>query len=220
MKRLKILCIILLVLFFGSSAMNFLSDFSKGWKEGMSMAQHMAENELQGRDFISLNINSKALVLPEKNNVNLHTGDSIVVISNNISAFEFSKEFTPLTTPQKILKISITTLNLAIIVIYIVIAVIFAKIMIRLSHAKAFETGIIKLLNHIGMWFIVLASVSTLWDLGRHYFASQLLYIDTITISYRQCVDWESLIIALVVLVMTEILRQATTIKEEQDLTI
>ena len=39
-------------------------------------------------------------------------------------------------------------------------------------------------------------------------------------VSYRNVVDWSTIIIGLVVLVNTEIISQATAIKDENDLTI
>lgn len=220
MRRLKILCIILLTVFFFSGLLGVVVDFARGWSDGMSFARHMEDNGLVGREYIALDMNytgSEPLRYSERN---ILSQDSLVLVPNNISILEFSREFEPLTPAQSFFQVSLSVLNWAIIIIYIVITVVFAKLILSFVRAKVFEKRIITLLNHTGLWFLVLAVTETVWQLGRHYYASSLVKIEGLAVDYTNCIDWNSLIIALVILVMTEILRLATSIKEEQDLTI
>ena len=109
---------------------------------------------------------------------------------------------------------------IGIIAIFIYMVVVFVKLMSLFIRSQVFERKIILLLNHIGVAFLVLAVISTVWDLGRTYLAAHLIDIEGLEVSYQYCIEWSNLLLGLVVLVITEILRQATTIKEEQDLTI
>lgn len=220
MRRLKNLCIILLVTFFASGAINLVFNFNRGWTEGTNLVQLLRKNNLQGRSYVALDVVNNRLELPQSNETNLLTGDSVIIVANNVSVFEFSDNFTPLTAGQTALMYTLNILNLTIFVLYIIIAVVFAKIMVRFTRAKVFEASIIKLLNHIGLYFLLLAAAASLWEIGRHYYASLLVDIDHLSIAYYNCIDWGSIMIGFVILVMTEILRQATTMKEEQDLTI
>ena len=110
--------------------------------------------------------------------------------------------------------------NWLIIVIFVYLIVVFVKIMRLFIRSQVFEHKIISLLNHLGVAFLVLAIVTTVWNFGRIYLAGHLIDVDGLTVSYRHCIEWNNLLLGLVILVITEILRQATTIKEEQDLTI
>ena len=110
--------------------------------------------------------------------------------------------------------------NWLIIVIFVYLIVVFVKIMRLFIRSQVFEHKIKSLLNHLGVAFLVLALVTTVWNFGRIYLAGHLIDVDGLTVSYRHCIEWNNLLLGLVILVITEILRQATTIKEEQDLTI
>ena len=107
-----------------------------------------------------------------------------------------------------------------IIAIFVYLIVVFVKLMRLFIRSQVFEQKIISLLNHIGVAFLVLAVISTAWNFGRTYLASHLIDIEGLKVNYQHCIEWSNLLLGLVVLVITEILRQATTIKEEQDLTI
>lgn len=219
MQRLKNLCIILLITFFVSGVINSGWYFAQGWSEGANIASHLTANKLDGRSYLTLNVYNK-LEIPENNDINQLTGDSVWIVPNNVSIHEFSDHLTPLTAGQKILQYTLSGFNIMILVLNIIIVVVFVKILIRFTRAKVFESDIIRLLNHIGFYFLLLAALASLWEIGRHYYASLLVDIDHLSIAYFNCVDWGSILIGLVIMVMTEILRKATTMKEEQDLTI
>jgi hypothetical protein len=100
------------------------------------------------------------------------------------------------------------------------ITVVFVKIMRLFIRSQVFEYKIISLLNYLGVAFLVLAVVATAWNFGRTYLAAHLIEVDGLMVDYRHCIEWNNLLLGLVILVITEILSQATAIKEEQDLTI
>lgn len=220
MRRLKVLCIILLVTFLVSGVMSSVTDFVRGWNSGKFIVSQTEETGLKSREFIALDVDAVSSGELECTGVNVLTGDSVWIEPNNVSVYELSDDLSELSAGQSVLRVMIVVFNWLIVVIYLVVAVMFVRIMVRFTRAVVFDRGMIRLLKHIGWWFLVLAAVSTLWEVGRHFYASSLLDIDWLSVSYRNCVDWPSILIGLVVLVMTEILRHATSMKEEQDLTI
>lgn len=200
--------------------MDFVTNFARGWKQGSYMIEYMNTNNLEGRSYTAIDVQKSHAELSDCQTTNNRTGNIVALLPNNVTIHEFAEHFAPLNAQQKITIYVINALNWSIIVLYIIIAIVFAKIMIRFTRAKVFEAGIIRLLNHFGLWFLLLAAVISAWETGRHYFAAQMLQLDNLKIAYHNCINWDSIIIGLVILVMTEILRHATSIKEEQDLTI
>lgn len=209
MRRLKVLCIILLVTFLVSGVMSSVTDFVRGWNSGKFIVSQTEETGLKSRGFIALDVDAVSSGELECIGVNVLTGDSVWIEPNNVSVYELSDDLSELSAGQSVLRVMIVVFNWLIVVIYLVVAVMFVRIMVRFTRAVVFDRGMIRLLKHIGWCFLVLAAVSTLWEVGRHFYASSLLDV-----------DWSSILIGLVVLVMTEILRHATSMKEEQDLTI
>ena len=86
--------------------------------------------------------------------------------------------------------------------------------------SEVFNRRVVKLLHLIGWSFIVLGIFSSLWNLLRVFMISSLVSMEGLEFTYRYIVEWSTILMGLVVLVNTEILSQATTIKDENDLTI
>lgn len=221
MKRFKILCVLLLAVFFASVVTDFVLDFIAGAKMGYSMVEYTIANGLESREHLYVDVVADGdgkVFAP--NAINKLSGDSIVILRNNISIVEYAKSFSEETDKHNVWYEVLNWVNWIIIAIFIYMVVVFVKLMRLFIRSQVFERKIILLLNHIGVAFLVLAVISTVWDLGRTYLAAHLIDIEGLEVSYQYCIEWSNLLLGLVVLVITEILRQATTIKEEQDLTI
>ena len=219
MKRFKILCVLLLAVFFASVVTDFVLDFIAGAKMGYSMVEYTIANGLESREHLYIDVVAEGKTL-EPNAVNKLSGDSVVILRNNVSIVEYAKSFAEETDRHNVWYEILCWMNWVIIAIFIYLIVVFVKLMRLFIRSQVFEQKIILLLNHIGVAFLVLAVISTVWNFGRAYLAAHLIDIEGLAVNYQHCIEWNNLLLGLVVLVITEILRQATMIKEEQDLTI
>lgn len=221
MKRFKILCVLLLTVFFASVVADFVLDFIAGAKMGYNMMEYTIENGLESREhlFVDVVADGEGKVFAP-NAVNKLSGDSIVILRNNISIVEYAKSFSEETDKHNVWYEVLNWVNWIIIAIFIYMVVVFVKLMRLFIRSQVFEQKIISLLNHIGVAFLVLAVISTAWNFGRAYLTAHLIDVEGLAVNYQHCIEWNNLLLGLVILVITEILRQATTIKEEQDLTI
>ena len=221
MKRFKILCVLLLSVFFASVVKDFVLGLITGAKMGCSMVEYTIANGLESREHLYVDVVVDGDVSELKPNaVNKLSGDSVVILRNNVSIVEYAKAFVGATDKHNIWYEVLNWINWLIIGIFVYLIVVFVKIMRLFMRSQVFEHKIITLLNHLGIAFLVLAIVTTSWNFGRTYLAGHLIDVEGLMVSYRQCIEWNNLLLGLVILVITEILRQATTIKEEQDLTI
>ena len=221
MKRFKILCVLLLTVFFASVVTDFVLDLIAGAKMGYNMVEYTMANGLESREHLYVDVVvDGAMKGLEPNAVNKLSGDSVVILRNNVSIVEYAESFAEAKDKNNVLYEVLNWVNWLIIVIFVYLIVVFVKIMRLFIRSQVFEHKIISLLNHLGVAFLVLAIVTTVWNFGRIYLAGHLIDVDGLMVSYRHCIEWNNLLLGLVILVITEILRQATTIKEEQDLTI
>ena len=111
-------------------------------------------------------------------------------------------------------------LNIVILLLYFYFLILFVKIFISFSRARVFEERNIRRLNLIGIGFVVMGVLSTIYQLVRIYVASHAIELSNFEITYSKMIDWDNIILGLIILLMTEILRMATGMKREQELTI
>ena len=221
MKRFKILCVLLLIVFFASVVTDFVMDFVSGARMGYTMGEYIVDNKLESREHLYVDVMENAdrtVLVP--NELNKLSGDSVVILRNRVSIVEYAESFAKESDKHNGWYTVLSCLNWFILAIFVYMVVVFVKIMRLFIRSQVFENRIISLLNHIGIAFVVLAIVSTAWKFGRTYLAGHLIDVEGLTVSYSHCIEWSNLMLGLIILVITEILRQATMIKEEQDLTI
>lgn len=219
MKKFKILCITLLVFFFASMLQGFLSDFMSSLKVSSKMYDYKEKLGLESNDYIYLDLEADMNEFTP-NAYNKVSGDSVFVIQNNVSVIEFNKKGESQSKLSAVIENIIVIINFLILAIYLYIVVLFVKIVFSFSRSQVFEPIVIKRFNRVGLWFVILGVGTSVWQFMRIYVSAAVVQLPDYSLSYRNCIDWNSLVIGLMVLVITEILRQATTIKEEQDLTI
>jgi ABC-type bacteriocin/lantibiotic exporter with double-glycine peptidase domain len=185
------------------------------------MGEYIVDNELESREHLYVDVltevNKKVLT---PNALNKLSGDSVVILRNNVSIVEYAPSFSGNSEKHNAWYEVLNWINFLIIAIFVYLTVVFVKIMRLFIRSQLFEHKIISLLNHLGIAFLILAIITTAWNFGRTYLAGHLIDVEGLMVSYRHCIEWNNLLLGLVILVITEILRQATTIKEEQDLTI
>ena len=221
MKRFKVLCVLLLSVFFASVVVDFVMDFVSSARMGYTMGEYIVDNELESREHLYVDFLTEVdenVLKP--NALNKLSGDSVVVLRNNVSIVEYATSFSENSEKHNGWYVVLNWINFLIIAIFVYITVVFVKIMRLFIRSQVFEHKIISLLNYLGVAFWVLAVVATAWNFGRAYLAGHLIEVDGLIVDYRHCIEWNNLLLGLVISVITEILSQATAIKEEQDLTI
>ncbi|MGM9794959.1 MAG: DUF2975 domain-containing protein [Candidatus Aphodosoma sp.] len=152
--------------------------------------------------------------------INQKDGNRMLVFPHNVSIIDLDTYNQNRTFSEKFLYWALYFMNFLSLVIYIAIIVLFIWIMRVFIKSEVFNRKIVSLLGSIGWLFLVLGVLASLWNLLRIYLVSSEISMVGLEFTYRNVVDWSTIIIGLVVLVNTEIISQATAIKDENDLTI
>ncbi|MCQ2344102.1 MAG: DUF2975 domain-containing protein [Paludibacteraceae bacterium] len=214
MKHFKILCTLLIFVFFASLAWSIANDILT--VEHAHGSWEAPLRTLNWRHHTSISIDSKEPV----REMNLISGDTLYVIDNNVTIYEYSNELFKVSGLLKALEITLDIVMWLVVVLFIYLIVQFVKIIRSFTRSKVFERQVVRRLSRIGIVFIVMSIIGTLWNIGKTYLVSQLIDIDRFDILYRTTIEWDSLIMGLIILVMNEIVKQALVMKEENDLTI
>lgn len=214
MKRFKILCTLLIFVFFASLAWTLVDDILS--VEHAHGSWEAPFRTLHGRHHTSISIDSREPV----QEINLKTGETLFVIDNNVTIYEYSNELFEVEGYLGILEIILDIVMWFVVILYFYLIVQFVMIIRSFTRSEVFEKRVVRRLKHIGIGFIVMSVFGTLWNIGRTYLVGQLIDIERFDIHYRTTIEWDSLIMGLIIIVMTEIVKQALVMKEENDLTI
>lgn len=219
MKRLKFLCTLFLVVFFFAMAQNFVSSFVDGFKIGKSLGELQVAKNVSAKTFTNLNVSSVAS-LPLLPAENLGDSSTVAIFPTTITCAAFVSQDQPKTTTEVWHSVIDWVLTLAILVVVVVVLVFMVKIILSFRRSEVFENRNIRRINVIGRLFITAGILGTLWNFFNLYFAQKILQLSQYSFSFSQIVEWEDILIGLVILLMNEILIVATQMKEENDLTI
>jgi hypothetical protein len=85
MKRLKTLCIILLVVFFGSLYQGAVLPFIEGIKYGLTLISYQTESNKETNDFVFMDVVVKDNNYMDTSEINLRTGESVLTRPNNMT---------------------------------------------------------------------------------------------------------------------------------------
>ena len=94
------------------------------------------------------------------------------------------------------------------------------KILRSLQNSEVFERINIRRINRIGLMLLVIGLCSTVLQFIQLVSASQLVQLEHFSFSFSRVVDFEALVMGLVILLMNEVLKFSVSMKEDQDLTI
>lgn len=94
------------------------------------------------------------------------------------------------------------------------------KILRSLQHSEVFDRINLSRINRIGLLLLSVGILGTLIQLINVVSAQYMVDLTHYSFSYAKVIDFDALIMAVVILIMNEVLRIAIEIKEEQDLTI
>lgn len=218
MKRIKTLCLILLIIFFGSLYQGAVLPFVEGVKYGFAVAKYEGDNKKSTDEFLLMDVVAKDASYMETNELNIKTGEQALLRLNNVSVLVHSLPEKPVW--WEVLQVIYGVLILVSLVLGIWIPFLVVKILRSLQHSEVFDRINLKRINRIGIFLLIMAILGTLIQLINVVSARYMVDLTHYTFSFAKVIDFDALIMAVVILIMNEVLRIAIEIKEEQDLTI
>ncbi len=177
------------------------------------------EDTLEAQLFIDLRIKDLKEESVRWNDCDVVTGDSILLLPTSAHCF-LPRENRPLTFLEKTYKTLNFPITCVIAALCIAVLVLFVIVMLSFFRTKVFDHQNVKHMHSIGVSLLVVGVLDTLWHALELYLASQAFHSASFAVDYRNVCAWTPLMSGLVVLLMCEVLRHATNIKQEQDLTI
>jgi hypothetical protein len=94
------------------------------------------------------------------------------------------------------------------------------KILRSLQHSEVFDRNNIKKINRIGVIILSMGLLGSFTQFINVFSAQFMVDLTHYNFSYAKVIDFNSIIMGVIILVMNEVLKIAIEIKEEQDLTI
>ena len=218
MKRLKTLCVVLLIVFFGSLYQGAVMPFIEGLKYGLAIARYESDTQIKTEEFLLMDVMPKVNDYMEASEMNLKTGEQVLIRPNTISIIAN-------TLPDKpvwwmIIQSLNALLTLGLLVLGVWIPFLVVKIINSLQNSEVFDRINLIRINRIGVILLAMGIAGTVIQFISIYVAQFMVDLTHYEFSYARAIDFNALIMGVVVLIMNEVLRIAIEIKEEQDLTI
>jgi len=192
--------------------------FVEGVKYGFAVAKYEGDNKKSTDEFLLMDIIAKDASYMETNELNTKTGEQALLRLNNVSVLVHSLPEKPVW--WEILQVFYGILILVSLVLGVWIPFLVVKILRSLQHSEVFDRINLKRINRIGVILLIMAILGTFIQLINVVSAQYMVDLTHYTFSYAKVIDFDALIMAVVILIMNEVLRIAIEIKEEQDLTI
>lgn len=218
MNRVKLLCAILLIIIAGNLYQGVVLSFIEGVKYGFAIAKYETDHKNITDDFSLMEIVAKDANYLDSTQINNKTGQHLLVRSNNISLLINSQTEKPIW--WSVLQVLYGIFILSVLILGAWILTLVVKILLSLQKSVVFERTNLKRIYRIGLIILLIGSINTALQLINIYSAEYLIDLQHYSFSYAKVVDYNSLIMGIVILIMNEILRMAIEMKEEQDLTI
>jgi len=218
MERLKVLCIVLLLVFFASMYQGAVLPFIDGIKYGLSIAKYENETNNKTQEFIMMDVEPKNEVSTIPNDINLKNGQPVLIQPTNISLISTD------TGEQPVWIMVLDALYMALTIIVLILGVwipfLVVKILRSLQGSYVFERINLKRINRIGLFLVSIGILSSLIQFINIISAEHLVELAQYRFTYSKVIDFNALIMGIVILIMNEVMRIAVELKEEQDLTI
>lgn len=218
MKRLKTLCIVLLIVFFGSLYQGAVIPFIEGLKYGLAIASYESDTQLKTEEFLLMDVVPKTNKFMEIPEMNLKTGEQLIIRPNTISVIANSMSEIPLW--WRILQSFYALLTLGLLILGVWIPFLVVKIIRSLQNSDVFDRINLVRINRIGIILLAMGIAGTVIQYINIFMAKYMVDLVQYEFSYSRVIDFNALIMGVVILIMNEVLRIAIEIKEEQDLTI
>jgi hypothetical protein len=218
MKRIKTLCIVLLMVFFGSVYEGAVLPFIDGVKYGMAIAKYQLEHKEKTDEFILLDVVSKNYNFLEESETNLKTGERVLIRPSNVTVLVHSLPDKPLL--WVLLQVVCFVFVLITLVLGACIPFLVVKIVRSLQSSQVFDRKILRNINRIGVILLMTGILGSLLQVINVYSAETMVDLSHYNFTYAKVIDFNPIIMGVVILIMNEILKISIEIKEEQDLTI
>lgn len=218
MKRIKILCIVLLVVFFGSLYQGAVMPFIEGVKYGMTIAKYEQDSQKKTDDFLMMDVVSKQSDYMETSEKNLKTGETVLIRPTNVSVLVHSLPEKPMWWIA--LQGVYAVFTLIVLALGVWIPFLVVKILRSLQHSEVFDRTNLKRINRIGIIILAMGIIGSIIQFINIYSAQYMVNLSNYDFSYAKVIDFNAIIMGVIILIMNEVLRIAIEIKEEQDLTI
>lgn len=218
MERLKALCVVLLIVFFGSLYQGAVVPFIDGINYGLTIAKYENNTQNKTQEFIMMDVEPKNPEFMEPNEINIKDGKEVLVRATNVSLLMSD-------TPNKpVWWMALNSLYIALTVIVLILGVwipfLVVKILRSLQHSYVFERINLKRINRIGIIILSIGLIGSVIQVINILSAEYLVDLTNYRFTYSKVIDFNAIIMGVVILIMNEVMRIAIEIKEEQDLTI
>ncbi|MFZ4582805.1 MAG: DUF2975 domain-containing protein [Paludibacter sp.] len=218
MQRLKSLCIVLLIVFFGSLYQGAVLPFIDGINYGLTIAKYEDNTQNKTQEFIMMDVEPKNPDIMLPNELNTKNGQEVLVQSNNISLIFSDVQQKP------IWWMALNSLYMALTVIVLILGIwipfLVVKILRSLQHSVVFERINLARINRIGTIILGIGLIGSVIQLVNIISAEYLVDLTHYQFTYSKIIDFNAIIMGIVILIMTEVMRIAVEMKEEQDYTI
>ncbi len=218
MKRLKTLSIVLLVVYFASMYQGAILPFIEGIKYGLSIAKYEDEANIKTQEFLLMDVEPKNAANTIPNEINLKNGQAVLVQATNISVL--INDLTEKPIWWMAMNAFYMALTIIVLILGIWIPVLFVKIFRSLQHSWEFEPINLARINNIGQLLIAIGILGSIIQLINILSAEYMVTLSNYQFTYSKVIDFNAIIMGVVILIMNEVMRIAIELKEEQDLTI
>jgi len=218
MERLKVLCIILLLVFFASMYQGAVIPFFEGIKYGLSIAKYEDDINKKTQEFLLMDVEPKNQTNTIPNDINLKNGQPIIVQPTNISLISTEIDQKPLWL--MVLDALYMALTIIVLILGIWIPFLVVKILRSLQHSWVFERINLARIHRIGLFLVGIGILSSIIQFINIISAEYMVDLAQYRFTYSKAIDFNALIMGIVILIMNEVMRIAVEMKEEQDLTI
>ncbi len=221
MKRFKLLCILLLLVIFAGIMQSFFVDFMGGFGFSGRVMEYSEKTDKNYNSFVAVDVVASYPKLWKTNEINTLTGDSILIIPEEVSMLvPIGESEVRESAWSKTLRIMNNMLSFFIFFVNVFTLMCFVRIIIVFTRKDFFDKRIIRWLTIVGWLFVIESALLSLWHLIKMHYTMRVIELSMHDISFGSAFDFESLTTGLIVLVVSEILKYAITMKQEQDLTI
>lgn len=192
--------------------------FIEGVKYGMTIAKYEQDSQKKTDDFLMMDVVSKQSDYMEMSEKNLKTGETVLIRPTNVSVLVHS-------LPEKpmwwiVLQGVYAVFTLIVLALGVWIPFLVVKILRSLQHSEVFDRTNLKRINRIGIIILAMGIIGSIIQFINIYSAQYMVNLSNYDFSYAKVIDFNAIIMGVIILIMNEVLRIAIEIKEEQDLTI
>lgn len=218
MKRIKVLCIVLLVVFFGSIYQSSILPFLEGVKYGITVAKYQLDHKEKTDDFVLMDVASKDFTYLDMTEKNLKTGENVMIRTNNMTVLIHSLPNKPVWwSALQFVHFVLVSISL---VLGIWVPFLVVKIINSLQRFDVFDRKNLKRIYRIGIIVLVIGILESILQTINVISAKSIVDLSHYDFTFAKIIDFNPIIMGVVILIMNDILRIGIELKEEHDLTV